>query len=195
MNDDLLTRLRPVDASAGAIRAALDAVRTEREAAAARIRELDGKRAASLLTATAADLRAMEEAARDAELDMPRLDAMADALTTELKTSIEADRAREAERRVAAARDAILKFNGWMGKSYLKHARALAEGIELERAALAATEAAKTRSPEVPSGTVPSELPAIMRAYVGREGRSLSAYLRLPGAAPGEPLFWKVDRS
>ncbi len=185
MGDDLLTRLRPADGSVAAIRTALAAAKEEQTVAATRIAELATRRKEMLLTASSAELRAVEDAERDAGRDAERLDAFVEALDAELGVASAAEATQDFERRFACAADAITRFNVWMSKHYEKHARALVEGVELEGAALAAINGLRRHDRTIPAGLPPRAL-----AYVGREGRTLSALLRLPAATPGEPLFW-----
>jgi len=187
MNDETLSRLRPVDGSPAAIHAALAAVRTEQAAAMQRAADAAECRTALLLTGTTAAIRDAEEAIRTAELDA--LQCLA--IEVALKGKLVAASATEAgERRAAQVRDAAAKveaFNVWFIRKHTKHAAALAVGLELEHAAIRAREGLRS------DGVIP-DLPPLVRAHVGSDARGLGFLTRLPAAEAGTEPFWWPGR-
>jgi hypothetical protein len=181
-----LKKLRPTDNAASAIRAAIDAVKRERAAAEQRLADATAKRAVLLLSGSNGDIRGAEEAARDAELDLARLDVIGAPLAAQLSEAIARERDGALAERVRQAIDAIETYNDWLATQYEGHARGIAVGIELERAALRAREAFRDPMTKM----VTAKLPPIANAFVGSTARSLTFLTRLPAAEPGPAIAW-----
>jgi hypothetical protein len=183
MDAKTLSRIRPADDSASAIRAAIAVVAQERSASEQRMADHAARRTDLLLSGSTAEIRAAEEAIRDAETDVARLDAIGAPLAAQLADAVAREAGDERTEQVRTATAKIEAFNSWFAESYAKHAKALAEGLELELAAQRALNA--LRSPVLPHG-----LPEMVRAHVGQDTRGLGFLVRLPAAAAGQPPFW-----
>ena len=185
MDTKTMTRLRPTDDSAAAIRTALDLIQAEREATQKRMEEQTERRTALLLTGTNGEIRAAEESVRDAELDLSRLTLMADALVPQLAEAV----AREAEdTRAQQVRDAAAaaeKFNKWFATSYTAAAEQIRHGLELERAAIRKIEALRRSD-----GGIPTESPATHPRACWLRCAWLGFLTRLPAATAGQEPFW-----
>jgi hypothetical protein len=183
---DALARVRPKGSTTTDLHNALIVLGTERAAAEQRHRDAMQARAGLLLTGSTPELKAAEESIREAELDVMRLDAMRPELQRMLTdaTAREQAAAREAQFREAA--DLIEKFNAWVAAEYVKHAKALARGMAMERDALAAI--AALRSPT--TAALPEGLPALARAHVRSSAQAFGFLVRLPSAEPGSAPHW-----
>ena len=114
-----------------------------------------------------------------------RIDLLVEQLNSQLTEAVaaEAGVAQAQVVRVAAAAQ-VARFNAWLGTAYEPHARAIAEGVSMEREAWCQVEALRR------AGVAPDELPAIARAFVNTTGQSLERLVRLPSAVPGAPIVW-----
>jgi hypothetical protein len=179
VDDTTLQRLRPAAQTMAAIEAAMVSVLEETGRVQTRLEELKAIRPSMLLTATTAELRANADAVADAESDLEQLAALGRELDRQHRLAADAEAAGEREAKFKEAAAAIEKSNEWFKRNYLKHARALREGLELEERALSLVQALQRK------GALPHGLPAMARAFVGSEGRSFSYLTKLPGAEPG----------
>jgi hypothetical protein len=186
MDDQTLAALRPEAMTTHAIAAATARVIDETFKVQARIEELKASRPELLLTATTSELRANADAIAEVEGDLEQLTAIGRELDRQHALARDAEAAGEREKQFRAAVEAIEASNSWFRRNYLKHARALSEGLQLEQHALNLVQALQRK------GVLPNGLPAMARAYVGAEGRSFSYLTKLPGAEPGEAVHWQA---
>jgi hypothetical protein len=186
MDAKMMTRLRPIDTSAAAIRTALAMVEAERAATQQRLDEQIARRSGLLLTGTNGEIRSAEEAVRDAELDLVRLPLMADALKQQLAEAAAREAGDVRAQRVREAEAKVIAFNEWFATNYAAHAAAIQQGLELEQAATFAINA--LRDPNTRALDV--ALPAMSRAFVGSDARGLGFLVRLPATEPGGECPW-----
>jgi hypothetical protein len=189
MNDETLQRLRPQAQTTHAIEAAMVAVMDETSRVQVRLEELRAIRPSMLLTATTAELRANQDAISDCESDLEQLGAISQELGRQHHLAVEALKAGEREQKFREAAAAIEASNAWFARHYLKHARAIAEGLALEQHAIGLLQAFQRDRRGVPAG-----LPALARAFVGNEGRDFSYLTKLPGVEAGEAIHWQSRR-
>ncbi len=182
---DVIDRVRPQGDTVAALQIALATLAQEHAAAHQRKQEAAISRAALLVNGSAADVRSAEERARDAELDALRLDAMRPELQRLLTDAVarEESAARDAAVREAAA--AIEQFNEWVGKHYSKAAATIAQGMQMEKAALDAVNRLRGVNTAPPAG-----LPPLAKAHVRSSVRGFGFLVRLPSAEPGAEGHW-----
>ncbi len=91
------------------------------------------------------------------------------------------------------AREAVERFRHWAFTVYPAHARAIADGLQLEWQAISAENA--LRRLERSAGVSPGELPPIPKAYASETDNLMAPYaamVRLPNFEPGAAFFWPV---
>lgn len=186
MDNKTLSRIRPAADTPEAIEAAIEAVKQEKAAAQTRLITAKAKRDVLLLTGTNAEIRAAEDAARDAELDLARLDAVGAPLAAQLADAVTRSHAAALAEQIRQAEEAITAFNAWFATEYEPHARAIAEGVALERKALRARDALRDQVTK----SLHMKLSPITLAWVGSQSRSLSFLTRLPAAERGAAIVW-----
>jgi hypothetical protein len=114
-------------------------------------------------------------------LDLARLDALADALANQHAEAVEREASETFAEKIKEAIPAVEAFNAWFASEYTKHAEAIAQGLRLERIALA-----KLAVLRGPHGNMPPGLPASFAS-----AKSLGFLVRLPAAGPGrQPPHW-----
>jgi hypothetical protein len=184
MDSKTLERLRPKEESSAEIRESLRKIREETESTKRRLTCHVDRRNGLLLTGTAAEIKSAEESARDCEIHLARLSAM----TAELEKSHAVLTGREGNNlhahRISEATEAIDLWNDWFSEKYEPLAAALAEGLEIERAAIQKINALRV------GGAVPSSLPRLKLGYVGKEARAVGFLVRLPAVELGKPFWW-----
>lgn len=180
-----LQKYRPADESSAALRAAISGLAAERTAQVARIADQTERRAALLLDGSDKEIAAAESAVADAMLTVERIDAFAPELQRRLAEAIAGEAAEAHRQKVREAIAAIETFNTWAQEHYEAHAKAIAEGIALEKEAWRHVEALRH------AGVTPEGLPARARGYVGRTEMAFSSLVRLPAIRPGAPIFWQ----
>jgi hypothetical protein len=185
MTDLSLQNLRPKNATPAAIRAALAMLRDERAAARRRLAEEAERRPGLLCSATLIQIRAAEQAMRDDELNIERLDSLEAELSLKLTEATVEEAATAHGEKVRAAITAIEKFNLEFRARYLPAAAEIAALVALEEGAWRAREALRD-----PATRALPELPEMVKAFVGRDGRGLGFLTRLPAAEPGPGIVW-----
>lgn len=187
MTTTAISSHRPKDASATAIRNALDGLKTERATLAQQIEDDTARRTALLIDGTDKEIAAAESAIREARLNIERIDAVAPDLERQLVDAVAQEAGAEREAEVHAAAEATARFNAWFQSEYSKAAAAIAAGLELEREAIVLRE--RLRNPD--TRVMPAGLPELTRAFVGQERRSLGFLVRLPATEVcAEPFAW-----
>jgi hypothetical protein len=190
MDDITLQRLRPEATTTAAIAEAMVRVTDETFKMQGRLEELRAERPALLLSGTTAALRQHSAAISESESDLEQLQAIGKELDRQYKLAADAEAAGERQKQFEAAASAIEASNAWFKRNYLRHARALAEGLQLEQNALNLVQALQRDRRGVPAG-----LPQMARAFVGSEGRSFSYLTKLPGAEPGQAIHWQAKQT
>lgn len=126
--------LRPKDASAAAIRAALETANTTAEALRQQALRLDAKRASSLLDADDAELIAAEEAATRNRLAADRIAALVTLMEGELKAAVAREAADRFHAAVLEVNQQAERFMAAWRKEYPKAAEAIARLLRMEEA-------------------------------------------------------------
>jgi hypothetical protein len=189
MDDETLARLRPAAQTTHAIAEAMVRLTEETFRVQTRLEELKAQRPELLLRATTKQLKASAEAIADAEVDLEQLGALGQELDKQHRLAVDAEAQGVREQKFREAAAAIERSNEWFRRNYLKHAKALREGLELEQRALTLVDALRRDRRGVPAG-----LPALQRAYVGGEARDFSYLVKLPGAEPGDAIHWQAKQ-
>jgi hypothetical protein len=184
MDAKTLERLRPTDGSSAAVRAALAQIRSERESTQQRLTDQVARTAELLLTGTNTQIRAAEDATRDAELDLVRLGVMAEKLERQHDAALNREAGEVREHRIREAAAAIEAWNLWFEKEYEGHAKALAQGLQLERDAIRLVDALRVNH------VVPHGLPRRAQGHVGKTMRDVGFFVRLPAVSADKPCLW-----
>jgi len=174
------------------IQSAILAVEAERASAGQRRDDAIHRRTELLLEGSASELKAAAAGITDAETDMEQLDALAAALVPKLKAAENAAYEVAQARRRAEAAEAIAAFNEWRNTKYAAAALVIAEGLKLERVAVAALDrlAENVRRDKIPE-VLPPPLPPIEPFYTKNDVRTARASIRLPALSPhAEPFAW-----
>ncbi len=183
---NIISRHRPVDASAAAVEASIDGLKAERATLLRKIESDEARRAALLIDGADKDIAAVESEIRNARLNIERIHATIPALERQLDDALAAEAAAEREAEMRTAAEATEQFNAWFDAEYAKAAAVIAEGVELERVATRLRDC--VRDPV--TGVMASGLPDLRLAFVGQQGRGLGFLTRLPGVEPGRGIVW-----
>ena len=184
MDDAIRERLKPADNTTHAIQLAMVSLHQEQRAAAERLAGLAAEK--DELKRTGAHALAKQREADQAAIEahLRELEAIGEVLDRQYDEALCIAAGEAAKAKVGEAQAAIEKFNLWLAKHYEKAARTIAEGIALEREALAHRDALQRFN------AASAALPPLSQVYVGVEARNLSSLCRLPAIQPGQPLHW-----
>ncbi len=181
-----LADLRPADQSVASILDALSRTAGAQLGATQRREAAEAARAA-LLTggATGKQRGAADDAINDAGFEIEQLQKIEAELREQLSRAREAEAGAAIEQSVVDAIEAEARWAQWFSTEYAELAQRIAEGLAIERAAIAArTEAMKTPA------TFP-RLPARALGYCGTRAISIAGAVRLPATEPGTaPIAW-----
>jgi hypothetical protein len=205
VSSDLIQSLRPKDGSAAAISDSIRALTAKRLELEANIPRLDEERGCLLVgDGTDADLMANEKAIQANRLSIERIDATIPMLRTKLTEAKATEHVQGLLDKLAALglEEANAAFAEFWNFEYEVHARAIAQGLELERLAADAHDKAfriwtqlKEAGYEMPAPQLP-----VVAAIGGKitGARRLGELVRLPGmlGAPRVPTeYYNVDVS
>jgi hypothetical protein len=177
-------KFKPAETTTAAVREAMAKLFAAQQEAGQRLDDLQAARVEFEKSGNRAqaEQKAVEIAVVQRELR--ELEAVGEQLDSMFSEAVRIQAGKAAMLRVGDAQTAIERYNGWLAKNYEKHAKALAEGIALEQAALGHIQALRSFD------EASAALPKLSLTFVGREGRSLSSLCRLPAAMPGAAIYW-----
>ena len=196
--------LRPRDATAAGIESSITRMGEALTEIKGELAANQGARRGALLTGSPADLEKNEARTRALLTDIERISASIEALQPELAVARGKERLADLETiRVEAERLAGV-FAGWWHADYERLARAIAAGLELERAAhrarneFAEAAASAARDSDVAAAitagaTFDRDVTRTPLAHFSTNAHgSAQSMVCLPAIRPGPPIFWPV---